>query len=452
MNEQGYDQESTSPTDVRTFTEDYWLTFNVPPGLMPDPQFDGYPAKLQVHRVYPGDANGKSVATHAVVLIHGRSVPGSVVFDLQFTDPDGNDLSVQKALAQAGIDTFAPSLLGYGRSTRFYKGLNDPANASLREYATDGTCQFPEGCDRTSNPAIFPPDQQGRQNPTMLWVNPLARQRRAHSSNFRFARTDVWVRDIDQVIEDAASKLKASTSPQKTEQVALVGYSLGGQNVGRTLYADNPNEKELLGKREDVIERVSSVVFVNSLFFPNQPTEESETGRPTFPLTLNDKSGSDANWTLPQGATDCEGRIIPGTQQQVWAQTMAQETLGLVWGGDDPMLPTGLNRAPTFSGYGWNRAVAGQMSTPTLVMQGLLDGVVPTGPGTGKAIFQALPASMTNKVLVQVECASHALPWEKGANATLKRALINWIKERKFNGNQTGSFFVDQSGGVRPET
>jgi pimeloyl-ACP methyl ester carboxylesterase len=438
-------------SDVRTFTEDYFLDFYVPPGLMPDPQFDGYHAKLQVHRVYPGEAVHKSVATHAVVLIHGRSVPGSVVFDLQFTDPDGNDLSVQKALAQAGIDTFAPSLLGYGRSTRFYKGLNDPGNASLSEYAADGTCQFPEGCDRTSNPAIFPPNQQG----TMLLVNPLARQRRAHSSNFRFARTDVWVRDIDQVIEDAAKKLKDSSS-EETEQVALVGYSLGGQNVGRTLYADNPNEIDLLGKREDVIERVSSVVFLNSLFFANAPTEEQETGRPSFPLTVNDRSGSDANWNLPRGATDCPGRIIPGTQDQVWAQTMAQETLGLGWGGDDPTHPTGLNRAPTFSGYGWNRTVAGKMSTPTLVMQGLLDGVVPTGPGTGHAIYDALPASMTNKVLVQVECASHALPWEKGANATLKKALINWIKNKRFQTDgdfaDKGSFFVDQSGGVRPET
>jgi pimeloyl-ACP methyl ester carboxylesterase len=434
-------------TGVRIFTEDYWLTFDVPPGLMPDSQFDGYPAKLQVHRVYPGNPNGKSVATHAVVLIHGRSVPGSVVFDLQFTAPDGSDLSVQKALAQAGIDTFAPSLLGYGKSTRFYKGLNDPGNASLREYAGDGTCQFPEGCDRTSNPAIFPPDQQG----TMLLVNPLARQRRAHSSNFRFARTDVWVRDIDQVIGDAASKLKGSSS-HATEQVALVGYSLGGQNVGRTLYADNPYEIDLLEERKEIIEKVSSVVFVNSLFFPNGPTEDPETGRPTFPLTVNDRSGSDANWNLPRGATDCPDRIIPGTQDQVWAQTMAQETLGLGWGGDDPIHPIGLNRAPTFSGYGWNRAVAGKLSTPTLVMQGLLDGVVPTGPGTGHTIYDALPASMENKVLVQVECASHALPWEKGANATLKKALIDWIKNKRFDNRDKGSFIVDQSGGVRPET
>ena len=40
-----------APTGVDT--SDYWLDFMVPPGLMPDPQFDGRPARLEVHRVQP---------------------------------------------------------------------------------------------------------------------------------------------------------------------------------------------------------------------------------------------------------------------------------------------------------------------------------------------------------------------------------------------------------------
>jgi hypothetical protein len=53
---------------------------------------------------------------------------------------------------------------------------------------------------------INPYDQQGQQNPPLLWVNPLSEQRRRHSSKIRFARTDVWVRDIDHVINDAIAK------------------------------------------------------------------------------------------------------------------------------------------------------------------------------------------------------------------------------------------------------
>jgi len=45
-----------------------------------------------------------------VVLIHGRTIAGPAVFDLR-TATGGAELSVQEALARAGIDTFAPSLL-----------------------------------------------------------------------------------------------------------------------------------------------------------------------------------------------------------------------------------------------------------------------------------------------------------------------------------------------------
>ena len=58
--EQGYDQEPTGVATEATAgdvtgvaTEDYWLRFRVPPGLMPDPQFAGRPARLWVHRVRP---------------------------------------------------------------------------------------------------------------------------------------------------------------------------------------------------------------------------------------------------------------------------------------------------------------------------------------------------------------------------------------------------------------
>jgi pimeloyl-ACP methyl ester carboxylesterase len=282
---------------------------------------------------------------------------------------------------------------------------------------------------------------------------PLA-QRRAHSSNFRFARTDVWVRDIDQVIDDAIERARPTD-----RKVALVGYSVGGQHVGRTLYADNPNE--LLDERDKVIEKVSRVVFLNSLF--GGPTEDPEAGLPTFPLTVNDRAGSNALWRLPPGSseTECPGRIIDGTQQQVWDQTMEQETVGREWGGDVRASPTGLNRAPTFSGYGWNPRVAGQLSKPTLVMQGLKDGVLPTGPGTGQAIYEALhkalPESPVNKVLVKVQCASHALLWEgsaswAGPHTTFKEALIEWIKKGTFKDASSGSFIVNASGVVSAES
>jgi pimeloyl-ACP methyl ester carboxylesterase len=464
--EQGYDQKptgvATEPHPTGVATEDYWLPFTVPHGLMPDRQFDGRPASLHVHRVRPVYAPGhRPKVRQAVVLIHGRTVTGPVAFDLRdplpATGGGALNLSVQNALALKGIDTFAPSLLGYGRSTRFDEGLNDPGNASRRAYPAnpDSPCQFPEGCDRTLIPGINPLNQQDLLLPEgpNLPGNPLF-FRRTHSSNFHFARTDVWVRDIDQVIDDAIERARPTA-----RKVALVGYSVGGHHVGRTLYADNPNE--LLDERDKVIEKVSRVVFLNSFFgvgvAGSGPTEETDPlGLPTFPLTLDDFDATKTLWQVPASPLprpDCPGRIIPGTQEQVWNQIMEHDSMGRVWGKTRG--PTGgLNRSPTFSGYGWNIDVARKLSKPTLVMQGLEDGVLPTGPGTGEIIYNNLQA-VENKVLVQVECASHVLQWEGCAGAdctphyaTFQKALIDWIKEGKFNGQPKGSFKVNQRGDV----
>lgn len=448
------------PTGVAV--RDHWLRFRVPPGLMPDPQFDGRPARLQVHRVSPVYANGKcrSVPHRTAVLIHGATTTGPPVFDLRHPATGGGELSVQRALARAGVDTFAPNLIGFGRSTHFGNGLNDPGNASLRPYNTDGSCPHPEGCDRTHVP--FPLDQQG----TLLLTNPLGGERRAHSSNVRFARVDTFVRDIRQVIDDAIARSKPTDG-----KVTLLGWSFGGQLAARTLYAANP----VLAGSAGYIAKVNRAVFLSSAF--GFPTEETPppTGFATFPLRVNDPSSAAAAlWRMPpEREAACTGHVVPGSPEQFRSQLLEQETVGREWGGTDPNNPTGLTRSPVFSSYGWNTTVAGQLTTPSLVIHGFEDTVAP--PANAPAIYNALPAPMTNKVLVQVQCASHALlnegcseqrctpesgtpyggrpgePWA-GPHATLKAALIEWIKNGTFNGATNGRFTVDASGVASPGT
>jgi hypothetical protein len=45
-------------------------------------------------------------------------------------------------------------------------------------------------------------------------------------------------------------------------------------------------------------------------------------------------------------------------------------------------------------------------------MQGLDETDIPGGTGNAPAIYHALPTSMTNNVLVQLDCATHAMMWE----------------------------------------
>jgi pimeloyl-ACP methyl ester carboxylesterase len=432
-------------------TKDYWLHFKLPAGLMPDKQFDGRPAKLQVHRVRPVYANKcPTVPNRAAVLIHGRTVSGAPTFDLQHPAPGGGKLSVQEALARAGMDTFVPNLLGYSPTTTFDEGLNDPGNASLRPYETDGSCRYAEGCDRTSIP--FSLDQQG----SLLLTNPLGGQRRAHSSNVRFVRMDVWVRDIRQVIDDAIAQAQPADG-----KVTLIGYSFGGARVGRALDT---------AKYPEIVAKVNRAVIMSSIF--GLPTEETTPpgGFATFPLSLTDRATVvDAAGMSSEREAVCAGYRVDGMREQLWAHMIGQENVGRDWGGTDPNNPAGLVRTPTFSSYGWNSTVAGQLTPPTLVMQGL-DDTEPRAGGTAPAIYNALPASMTNKVLVQIDCATHGMMWEGCSNATrctptsgtpyggepgkpwygphstVKAALIEWITNGTFNGAQTGKFIVNSSG------
>jgi hypothetical protein len=291
----------TVPIGVET--TDYLLPFEVPAGLMPDPQFDGLQAQLEVHRVRPVYADKCSeMPNRAVVLVHGRSVTGPVAFDLRYPAPGGGNLSVQEGLAWAGIDTFAPNLLGYGRSTGFEHALDDPANASLGPLAQNGICPHPEGCDRTPNP-IFPLDQQR----TLLPANPLGGQPHPHSSDMRFANTDVWVRDIAQTIDDAITRAQPADG-----KVTLVGYSVGALRAGRALYA---------ARYPEVAGKVDRVAFLSPFF--GGPTEEAAPpqGFVYFPLTLMERAQivEGARMASPEREVACAGYTVDGSGEQAWA-------------------------------------------------------------------------------------------------------------------------------------
>jgi pimeloyl-ACP methyl ester carboxylesterase len=421
---------------------DFRLSFTVPAGLMPDPRFDGRTAEIEVRRVRPTYAPGKCPALRkAAVLIHGRTVPGPPTFDLLHVEEAGEEprgrLSIQEALARAGIDTFAPSLLGYGRSSRFSDGLDDPCNASLPDCSTGAV-----PCDRTHNP-IFARNQQA----TLLGIQC------AHSYGGRFAGTDVWVRDIGQVIEDARERAGV-------DQVTLVGYSFGAQRVGRALDE---------AKYPDIVASVDRVVFLAPLFLNaggSQVQLEELPAPPggyvTFPLALTPASAG--GWAMPPGRDEvCTGHVIPGVPEEQAAEVRELDPLGASWA------PGGLNRSPTFSGYGFNSTVAGQIAKPTLVMQGLDDiGLPPLPPGMihGCELFRSLPPGAN--VLVLVDCASHAFlsegcsgercksrqtpyggrggkPWG-GPHETLQAALVEWITDGTFAARAGGRFLVDAAG------
>jgi pimeloyl-ACP methyl ester carboxylesterase len=480
-----------APTGVET--TDYMLNFITE--NMPDPQFNGRDAQIHVHRIKPEYANGKCpwVPNQAVIFVHGRSVPGSVSFDLrhpapQFPgDPGGGELSLQEKLAMAGIDTFAPDLLGYGLSTRFEDGLDDPCNASLPGFNTDGSCPLkleddgtcspdPGGgskvcCDKTRNAQTFPLNQQTRflgdgvlPNPLTtdgLGVNPLDGVKCEHSSRSYFANPDVWSRDLMQVIDDAIAKAEPLG-----HKVVLVGNSFGAPTAARTLY--------LLGDRAP--SKVKRVVFLAPLFnrLPGVdlilPTEESGLSEAelstSFPLSVSTLATPQSFGIAPAREQFCSGDLST-VKEDVRKQLLAIDPTGASWGGNVPGSGTGVLRFPTFTLYGLNHEVAAGITLPTLILHGVDDAMAPLINSNN--LFDAL-TSVSNKVLVQVGCGGHFLQllpcsgdhcddqdpnttpygqdsqtW-KGPYHTVAAALIEWVKQGTFSGAKCGYFVVNDSG------
>lgn len=419
-------------------TSDYKLKFTVPYGTMPDDaNFGGQQASLRVHRVSPTYNLPSCKAKMAIVLVHGKTLAGSDSFDLQHTTPTGDSLSLQEALARAGIDTFAPDLLGYGLSTRFANGLDDPNNASRSD-------------DKTRSARVFPLEQQtrylGDNQPLQvdgLGVNPLGNGPQTHSSSTYFANTDVWARDILQVVDYARQTTGL--------RVALLGYSFGGPRIGRALYRLGAGASEM----------ISEVIFMSSLFdaLPGKPgepptpldikTEEDQLDpverSTTFPLTLSSKPG----WDNAKAAADgqCAGRVPPGAPEALAAQTQALDPLGATWGGADRNRPTGLIRSPTFTVSGWNKQVAKGVTLPTLVLHGTGDGIVPVE--NSRHLYAALTTD--KKVLVEVRCASHLMQYETattwpGPHKAVADAIIEWLSTEAYAGESKGRFSIDENG------
>src|SRR5262245_1496779 len=337
------------PTGVEA--ADYMLNFQTE--NMPDPNLNGLQAQLRVHWVRPVYANGKcnEVPNLAVVMIHGRSSPGSPLFDVRHPtaeDPEGGALSVQDALARKGIDSFARDLLGYGGSSRL--ALDDHCNASLPAFVaplSDGTCPpqapFPisgaccpvaAGCDRTRNAVVFPLNQQA-SHPVGLGINP-GEPLCSHSSSHYFSRTDVFAHNILLVIDDAIAKAQP-----RGGKVVLLGYSFGGPSTARALY--------LLG--DEAEQKVGRVIFVASVFniFPGVqgvvalPNEAHDLSRAelstSLPLSLDRGGGWAGVPGGPGGVRDqiCTGRVIINVPEEFAKQSLALEhDFGAQWGGSAP--------------------------------------------------------------------------------------------------------------------
>lgn len=130
----------------------------------------------------------------------------------------------------------------------------------------------------------------------------------------------------------------------------------------------------------------------------------------------------------------CDGQVDPGIQPVIWQTVMAYDQRGSVWGPSH-----GVMRVRTSAGsWGWNREYAARVEAPTLILVGKQDFLLEAD--------QQLYADLTgaaNKVLVEMECASHFAVWETTQYKLLHEASREWLDQGTFRGNADGQFSVE---------
>jgi pimeloyl-ACP methyl ester carboxylesterase len=196
---------------------------------------------------------------------------------------------------------------------------------------------------------------------------------------------------------------------RKVEKVSLVAWSLGGPRAGGYA-AQHPD-------------RVNRLVLFAPAYNRNAAASPPALPNPGTVFNTQSRAEFDANWDRQLG---CPNQFDPAVRDVVWKEMIASDPVGAKWG-------TGVRRAPSTTTWGWNAAMIGGTRIPTLMIAGAHDRQVP--PDRVKAAFDDLGA--TDKVLVDLGCASHNAMWESN-HALMFAASLEWLTRGTVDGTRTG--------------
>jgi pimeloyl-ACP methyl ester carboxylesterase len=208
--------------------------------------------------------------------------------------------------------------------------------------------------------------------------------------------------DIDAVV-DYIRTLRS------VPKVSLVAWSLGGPRAGG--YAAQHPEK------------VNKVVLLAPAYNRDAPAEAPPLPRPGTVFNTQSRSEFDANWDRQIG---CENQVDPRVRDAVWAEMLASDPVGAKWG-------SGVRRAPSTTTWGFNKAMIGGIKTPTLMIAAVHDRQVT--PDRVRTAYDDLGA--TDKVLIDLGCASHNAMWETN-HLQMFQASLEWLAQGTVNGTRNG--------------
>ena len=202
------------------------------------------------------------------------------------------------------------------------------------------------------------------------------------------------------------------------ERVSIIGYSGGGFRGGTYTSLNQAKVDKL-------------ILLASSNYNRNgSSTPPAAVPAPGAPMTIQSRQILEEERWFPD--VQCAGQVEPGAADAAWAASIATDPVGATWG-------PGVMRAPTRTLWGWNATAAGQITVPTLVMAGQFDGLL----ASMKLLYQDLGS--TNKVLVEVACASHFYTWET-QHDVVQEAARQWLLHESIRGVRNGELWADEDG------
>jgi len=210
--------------------------------------------------------------------------------------------------------------------------------------------------------------------------------------------------------DDIAAAVEYIRRLRRVDRVSLVAWSLGGPRSG--------------GFAARFPDKVKRLVILAPAY--NRGSAAAPPAKvPAEGAAFNTQSRTDFN-ALWARQTGCPTQIDPAVPDVVWSEMLQSDPVGATWG-------PGVRRAPQTTTWGWNASVVGKMQTPTLMVAAIHDGQV--APARVNELYADLGA--TQKVLIDLGCASHNAMWERN-HTLLFRASLEWLDKGTVNGMQQG--------------
>jgi len=213
--------------------------------------------------------------------------------------------------------------------------------------------------------------------------------------------------DIDAVVDFLRGK-------HGVARVHLVGWSQGGPRAAGYAF-----------KQPD---KVANLVLLAPAY--NREAAATAEQAPIAGAAMTKQSRSDffSGW---ERQTGCEQQVDAAVAELIWQDMLASDPVGATWGD-------GVRRAPRTPTFGWTPQEVAATRAPVLTVIGLLDSQVQ--PERVRHFHADLGTS--NKVLLELPCASHNAMWEKDAQL-LFDASREWLLGSSWQGQRSGTYVLE---------